>query len=713
MFEYPEIVARLIRAGERQQAVEQLRVLKGLSPAMAHSLVDDFSDTSLVEESANDVSDITSAFLQNRNVFRRDANDNDCLVYPKISESKKAAARQNFGSSLGMENDETILFIRDTSWWNTVDQGLVITDKRIYVIPDNDNPNDGFAFSWSEFDNVEYRDLSLSFLNSGTESYLIGLNYFFKNVNDNTCATIGSQLARALSEISANIKSSLELSNDVDDQINSLIDAGKYDDAVKALYAAINTYPQYSSWYYKWLGRVYYIGLKDFDSAIRALNQAYENAGTEDISNLADIQYLRYSVLLNQGRIKDAREAALFVAIYGDDTTLLEETKLTRRHEAIDDFHYLDEEYIKTVADMPYHQRKLLYIVDSYTDLDQDSLLVFGPTIASHYFSFPIGHPKANQLYVGHPYITGQYLPYEDYQLTFVEDQIREFCELAQNLGAKEIKIECLNSTSNDSNDNGNRNISGQAGRKGLNGEGSFSHSYKNHLVDSISRNIELHQKFPNNTSKKIPDNLVWFEQMPGWKRFANQRLNGDLQYHKEFIQTRKSQMVDGNDLVKVNGEIKSLISNASGEYENSNEYRYELQEDATISITVYFSSSESEQNTEAKSLVSESSSISSEEQEYIAELKECLVNGEISDSERRLLNKIRSKLGISEARAAELEQNLCVTQLTEDEQEYLDAFKDAMEDGVISDAERRLLNKIKRFNDISDERAAEIEKMV
>lgn len=122
------------------------------------------------------------------------------------------------------------------------------------------------------------------------------------------------------------------------------------------------------------------------------------------------------------------------------------------------------------------------------------------------------------------------------------------------------------------------------------------------------------------------------------------------------------------------------------------------------------------EQNTakvEAESSPNHTESINEKEQEYLEELKECLANGSISDGERRLLNKIRSKLVISDERAAELEQSLLTPQLTEDEQEYLDAFKDAMDDGNISDAERRLLDKIKKYNNISDERAAEIEKML
>lgn len=98
------------------------------------------------------------------------------------------------------------------------------------------------------------------------------------------------------------------------------------------------------------------------------------------------------------------------------------------------------------------------------------------------------------------------------------------------------------------------------------------------------------------------------------------------------------------------------------------------------------------------------------EEQEYLEELKECLEDGELGGSERRLLNKLRIKLGISEERAAELEASLQKPQLTEEEQEYLEAYKDALEDGVVSEKERRLLDKLMKINNISEERAKEIE---
>ena len=101
----------------------------------------------------------------------------------------------------------------------------------------------------------------------------------------------------------------------------------------------------------------------------------------------------------------------------------------------------------------------------------------------------------------------------------------------------------------------------------------------------------------------------------------------------------------------------------------------------------------------------------SSSEEEYLTELKACLDDGVIGASERRLLNKLRDKLGISEERAKELEESFKATQLTDDEKEYLDEFKAASENGIVSEKERRLLEKLRKMLAISEERAREIEK--
>ena len=83
----------------------------------------------------------------------------------------------------------------------------------------------------------------------------------------------------------------------------------------------------------------------------------------------------------------------------------------------------------------------------------------------------------------------------------------------------------------------------------------------------------------------------------------------------------------------------------------------------------------------------------------------------DISPKERRLLDRLREKLGISEKRSVELENSL-KPQLSEVEQEYLEEYRICLEeDGEISDRERRLLDRLRDKLGITQERANELEK--
>ena len=105
----------------------------------------------------------------------------------------------------------------------------------------------------------------------------------------------------------------------------------------------------------------------------------------------------------------------------------------------------------------------------------------------------------------------------------------------------------------------------------------------------------------------------------------------------------------------------------------------------------------------------SSSASVTSEEQEYLEEIRACLDNdGEISSRERRLLDRLRKSLGITEARAKELEAS--VNNMSDDEKEYQEELKACLEDGTISDRERRLLDRLRKSLGISEERAMAIE---
>lgn len=104
---------------------------------------------------------------------------------------------------------------------------------------------------------------------------------------------------------------------------------------------------------------------------------------------------------------------------------------------------------------------------------------------------------------------------------------------------------------------------------------------------------------------------------------------------------------------------------------------------------------------------------LSAEEKEYVEEFKEIIADGEISERERRLLDKLRMSFGITKARGEELEAMLMQPSLTPEELEYLEEYKGIIAEGEVSERDRRFLEKLRKVNGISGERAAEIEKNV
>lgn len=101
-------------------------------------------------------------------------------------------------------------------------------------------------------------------------------------------------------------------------------------------------------------------------------------------------------------------------------------------------------------------------------------------------------------------------------------------------------------------------------------------------------------------------------------------------------------------------------------------------------------------------------------EAEYLEELKACFEDGVITDRERRLLNRLRKSLGISDTRASELEAMCNPNILSVEEQEYADEVNACLEDdGEITPKERRLLDRLAKSLGISPDRANQIENLM
>jgi len=445
------------------------------------------------------------------------------------------------------------------------------------------------------------------------------------------------------------------------------------------------------------IGDAYLNKEKNYEKALYYLQRALSLC-PEDINCLYDM----YLIHKHNGNIADARRYIFEAYMNAEQVEMM--NACTLRNEFVS----TNNEYTTKYLEMPYHNRKVLLLVKTFTSLNQNDLTILDINSNLSLLTFPIGHPKANAVYVAHPLITNRYMPIENYQLELIEEQVREFCVLAQSLGATEINIRCLNDNSNDATNSGNKNIAGGVSIGQTNIHGSSYNEYSHRLIEEMSRSISLHQTFQPQSPPELPNNLVWYAEKASWQKLFRQRLDGILT-HEERIETKKSQVVDNHEMNKIKGELKSLFADMNVAFDKTEEAKFEQQENAVLTISVKFAPLS--QLTGNTTSTPNDKMFSANEQKYIDEVKECLDDGEITKTGRRLLKLYRERLGINESRAAELEASVAAPQLSDEEKEYLEAYQEANENGQISDKKRRTLNLIRDALGISEERAKKIEK--
>lgn len=421
--------------------------------------------------------------------------------------------------------------------------------------------------------------------------------------------------------------------------------------------------------------------------------------------------YDMYLINNYDGRLSEARKYILSAYQYVDDSDKLRigEKEVVAEKQMLEEFNRIDDKYTEKYLSLPYRDRKVLFITKEFSDLSQEHFTTLSIDSNLSHISFPMGHPHVNEMYIAHPLTTNKYYPIENYQLELVEERVREFCRMAQSLGAMEINIECLNSNTTNSSNGGSIHVSGDVSYERNRIGGEYRSEYNRRMMEEISRSINLHQVFQPNKAPELPKNLVWYDYEPSWQSIYSQRMEGGLIF-EERIETKKSQVVDNREMKEIRGELQTLYANMNVAFDKTEEAKFEQQENAVLAISVKFAPLSQLTGNNATP-VSQGSNYTENELKYIDEVKECLADGEITRTGRRLLNMHRERLGISKSRATELETSVATPQLTDDEKEYLEAYREACEDGQLSDKERRMLNRLRDMLGITEERAKEIEK--
>jgi hypothetical protein len=503
------------------------------------------------------------------------------------------------------------------------------------------------------------------------------------------------------------------------------------------------------------------MAIKEFQNALEEIDYVINNSA--ETSDLSFLYQIKADILTD---LNDDYEALI---------CLKKAYKLSldniEKIECRDSINLVMAHFNENFVDLPYSKRKLVLIDNDLKSTPIDTFLVLDKNSLPKKLKFPNNNPKIRELYVVHPHIKDIYMPYSDYEVNLFRDKFEEFSYFIQCLGAKAMTIKVdkrdQNSRSNlinlSSYQDKKKTIDGSIGFKGLGINGSnkddkIYESSKNTNKDEINENETSYSRTQifNPTKKPyLPSDMIWFENESSWQRLYKQRTTGNIMRHHDVLSSKSSYSISQNEEITlkeafidyIGGGFSFKMVNANGGLSTEQNKKITELVDSTFTqsdtiqwdIEIEFESlenieinrleslklnngsfvrndidAEPQSNTENNTI--KGSNVTNDfEQEYIEEVKYMLEDDGIIDAkEQSILERFRTRKGISENKAIELEKKIIpIGDLNENEKEYLDEYKELLNDGEIKEKERKMLNRMANRLVISEERVNQLEEYI
>lgn len=658
-----------------------------------------------------------------------------CMM-TNISDTAKASIRDNFN----LDIDEQILFFNDTSFLGNKNQGLVITNKRLACIPDNDE-GDVYSFAFNDIQRVEYREMQIYLWGYGNDedNVPLPLDHFFSFNGETSAVKADAQKIAAVLNKMVTVAGHEEETTPLE-VIESYLDNNEADKAIQGINEMLSstdfTDEETKSICYYYLGLAYAqkmeeqldvdiaAGSEQFSEEVDRYDGAMNSAFREALVLCTDdefrckIYYLNALYCLNQ---LQGRQMAL-AAMESPDFEIKQEAK---------------DIYMNTTKHLPayftqidYNTRKFIFVLGTEKQLpgcyDKDGNIQFVFTLNDLPTSiqFPVGHPQANTLYIGHPFKPATYLPFENATEQLFMERVHELCYLGQCLGANEIRIKRLRGLDTASSEAKQLDVSGELDVKAVKVGGSFGKNTAAQNSYSSKDGMEMVQTYLPTKQPYCPDDLVWLDSETSWQALVKQRLNGNILSYSLHLSSSESVSMTSSKVQSVKASFEYLVTKVSGTYDTKTDKTFSKTEEIEWEIDMQFKPLQdfeddnvNASNGQAVAQIAQTqeSELSEDELAYKEEVEFCLEDAsEIDAHSRKFLERKRQKLGLSETRAQEIEDMVkaSLVSFTDEEKEYMEALDDVIEDGVIPDNVRRLLERERKSLGISEERAKELEEI-
>jgi hypothetical protein len=179
---------------------------------------------------------------------------------------------------------------------------------------------------------------------------------------------------------------------------------------------------------------------------------------------------------------------------------------------------------------------------------------------------FPPGHPRRKVVYVGHPSLKRQYIPFASFHRALFEQKAIEAMELLAGLGATSIKI---------------RQVAGTATSASI--AASLGVPIQGVTVDvgsdvgkQASQNSEilLSATLAPTQAPRVPDGLIWYPHERTWQGVAKMRLKNGLETYALEVDYKDDYGINA----KVSAKIADIGFDTGGSYSNIESTKWIMQ---------------------------------------------------------------------------------------------------------------------------------------
>ena len=365
------------------------------------------------------------------------------------------------------------------------------------------------------------------------------------------------------------------------------------------------------------------------------------------------------------------------------------------------------------VLKVPYKERKYIMLVEDskIKNCAVSGITIFNSSNVPNCINFYDNMPLNNELYVGHPYNPSVYIPYNQAEDILFQDKIQEFCYILQQLGAEEITITSLKGRKVNEINNKKEELevaanAGRFGNASLNIDSSTSN-----LMDRTSHEqYDVKYVYDPIDMPKVPSETIWYQNQSKWQSIALSRIEGNTLECNECISSKSISFTTSSEKEDIKAKLKVLMANIEGRIYEEEEKQLREETETIWRVSVKFRSKKLLQK-DTLPQPNSATALTNNEEEFLNEVRFCLDNDGIIDSEEQVyLDKVSQKLGLTQTKAQELQNSLISPQLTDNEKEYIETISKLTIDGKIPPSSQRIVERYRELYKVSSQRAEELE---